>query len=826
MTKAIPARTLAFAAILFALVPTLASVLAPAAGAQPLPGSGGGAGSDAVPSGHGTRYDVTRFGAVGDGRTDDTAAIQAAFNACWKGGVPPYGGIVTFPGLRSYLVTSTIDAYDGCQIEGSAGSRAGGWGPPRIVWGGKAASVGVVAKITAFTLSANTGPYIGALAFPRMSSGGQKRVAPYIAAFTAANTLRAGDWVDLGGFSTETGRKLNRCIAQVASATGSSFAAAISCAIGSPAPGAYADTGTATTANVVIAFDAAARYQQSVSNIVIEPQTSAAVNPFNVGIYFGSRVDTGTRVWNAQVAGSIEYGFYFAAGGINVDFDKGWRGDGNRVAAIYWRIAGGDSFGIANGTVDNNICEKCIAPASGGAVMLDNTACNPNSGIHFTSRNVKVEVNTSLAPGLGVFTLYDCPADPSPEQFFLDFDTTWVSTAAQTIPGFNFPSLVMSPANDKALVLSATNSQFPGGVAANTTAPFVGVPALLRGSISGASGWTPLLSYSPSFNSSGEWPHTSASPSEIIGDLNIGQLWQYGLRASDLLYADTAFDALPNGTTLYPGQILAPPEEWDGASGKRYALDVVYRAGTTGTPNHGATACTGLARSGYITCSSAADLSSGQRLSFGSDANAEIGSVDATDPAAVRVQFTSTSLPASTYAAPVALSFTAPVLGPEMQLATKSPSAPTSLAWSRGDFEQNSAAAANGVAAWVNVAGGAPGAWAGVPLGDKYGRIAPAQIAETAGSGRVVLSSLLPLAATTGRIGGSPLSPGCANQPIVRVPGATTGMVCLMSGADGSQPPNIQPQCFVSAASTVTPQLCTAVATTPPAQRYNIRVIP
>lgn len=818
MTEAIPARTLAFTAIPF----ILALVLASAAGAQPFSGSSRDAGS----LGHGQLYDVTQFGAVGDGRTDDTAAIQAAFSACWNGGIAPYGGIVEFPGRRSYLVTSTIDAYDGCQIAGDTGSRSGGWGPPKILWGGKADSVGAVAKITAFTLSANTGPYADTLAFPRMSRGSQDRVAPYIATFTAANTLRAGDWVDLDGFSTETGRKLNRCIAQVASATGSSFVAAIPCAIGYPAIGAYSDTGTATTANVVIAFDASARYQQSISNIVIQPKTTAAANPFNVGIYFGSRVDTGTRLWNAQVEESIEYGFYFAAGGINVDFDQGWRGDGNRVAAIYWRIAGEDSFGIANGTVDNNICNKCVAPASGGAVILDNTVCNPNSGIHFTSRNVKVEVNTSLASGLGVFTLYDCPADANPEQYFLDFDTTWVTTATQSVPGFDFSSLVMSPANDKALVLSATNSQFPGGVRGNTTVPFVGLPALFRNSISGASGWTPLLSYSPSFNSSDERPHSSASPAQIIGDLNIGQLWQYGLHASDFLYADTAFNMLPNGTTLYPGQILAPPQDWDGANGRRFALDVVYRAGTTGTPNHGATTCTGLARSGYIICSSAADLSSGQRVSFGSDANAEIDSVDATNPASVRVYFTSASHPASTYAAPVALSFTAPELGPEMQLATKSPGTPTSLAWSRGDMEQNSTAAANGVAAWVNVTPGTPGAWAGVPLGDKNGRISSAQIAGTAGSGRVVLSSLLPLAAATDRIGGSPLPPGCANQPTVRVPGATTGMVCLMSGADGRQPPNIQPQCFVSAANTVTPQLCTAVAATPAAQRYNIRVIP
>jgi hypothetical protein len=80
------------------------------------------------------------------------------------------------------------------------------------------------------------------------------------------------------------------------------------------------------------------------------------------------------------------------------------------------------------------------------------------------------------------------------------------------------------------------------------------------------------------------------------------------------------------------------------------------------------------------------------------------------------------------------------------------------------------------------------------------------------------------LSGITGSIGGSLLSVGCTNQPTVTVTGALTSMVCSMSGAGGAQPANIQPQCFVSAANTVTPQLCTAVAVTPKAITYNIRV--
>jgi hypothetical protein len=43
-------------------------------------------------------------------------------------------------------------------------------------------------------------------------------------------------------------------------------------------------------------------------------------------------------------------------------------------------------------------------------------------------------------------------------------------------------------------------------------------------------------------------------------------------------------------------------------------------------------------------------------------------------------------------------------------------------------MEQDSAATANGVAAWVNTAAGTPGSWAGIPLGDSNGKIAASQL--------------------------------------------------------------------------------------------------
>jgi hypothetical protein len=656
----------------------------------------------------GPRYDVTQFGAKGDAATDDTAAIQAAFNACWNNGSAPHGGIIEFPGLHTYVVSSTINAYDGCQIEGTVGNASGGYSLPTLSWNGTAA--GTVSSVTSFTAAANSSSIY--------TSSSPTTAQPYIVTFSATNSLTAGQWVDIEGLSTAAGRGLNRTIAQVASATGSTFTIAVPF---SPTIGTFTDSGTATTVNVVVAFDAGARYQEAVSNITITNKSTT--NAFDVGFYFGSRVDTGTRVWNAQVAGANEYGFYFSDGGINVDFDKGWRTDSAGTAGIYWKVGGLDSLGIANGTVDNSR-SAYGASSSGAAVMLDNAAsCG---AINFTSRNFKVEVNSSLTSGLGAFTLYDCSTAGNGEQFFLSFDTTWVVPSTTSTAGFNFPSIAMSPANDKALVLSAINSQFPSGTGSNTTAAFTGVPGLMRGNMLGANGLTPLLSYSPSMNSSGISPSTSKSPMQLIGDVNIGQLWQNGIQASALLYSDTAFAALPNATTLYAGQIVAPPSYWNGANGKRYAIDVVYQTGTTGTPNSGATTCTGTSGTATLTCSSATDLSAGQRITIGTDTNKTISYIDATNSSAVLVNLSGTL--ASAYSTATALSYSAPVLGPELQIATKSSAAPTTLAWSQGDMEQNSTATANGVAGWVNVAGGTPGTWAGIPLGNSAGQITPAQI--------------------------------------------------------------------------------------------------
>jgi hypothetical protein len=557
---------------------------------------------------------------VGNGVTDDTAAIQAAFNACYNGGVVPYGGVVEFPGPHSYVVSSTISAYDSCQIEGVTGSSTVGESPVRILWNGAAAET--VSTITAFSVTSG------------------------MATFTAANRLTAGQWVDIEGLTTASGVQMNRNIAQV-SATGLS-STQFEIPVNNGNIATTSDSGTATTVNVMLALDSNARYEQSISNVEFALAPSATAGSLQVDVYFGGRVDTGTHVLNTWAEQATEYGYYFALGGINVDFDKGWRCDSVGISCIYWRVAGGDSFGIANGTVDN------ASSAGGGSVMLDNSTCINQSGIHFTSKNMKFEVNTSISSGLGVFTMYDCPSNSGLEAFWLDFENNWVSPASNAA-GFNYPSLVMSPANDAALSLTIVNGAFPNGSGSNTTTRWVGLPALSRqDTFSSTSAVIPFLSYAPSINSSG-LPQSYSSPISLLGDVNLSQLWQYGTKASAFLYSDTAFAALPNGTTLYAGQIIAPPAYWNGANGPRYALDAVYQTGTTGSPNGGLTTCTGISGTNVLTCSSAADLSSGQRINIGTDTNKKIGYVDATQASAVLVYLGSNL--GSTYSTGTALTF-------------------------------------------------------------------------------------------------------------------------------------------------------------------------
>jgi hypothetical protein len=744
------------------------------------------ASADLAQTAHRERFNVTSpaFGAVGDGVADDTVAIQAAFNACAAYntstgvlGLPP-GGIVEFPGGGGvggfYVISGTINAYDGCLLEGG-GSDANK--PTAIKWNGPA--VGAAYSTTAFTAAANASPYTYTAAFPQITGSTQNRAAQNVVTFTGTNRLSANQWVSISGCTTPAGQILNRAIGQVASATSTSAVVAVPSYV---TRGAFSDTCTLTTISVMFALDGAARFNQVIKDLVIKGGTT---NLPSVGVLFGSRVDAGTRISNVWVQGMSLYGYYFANGGINIDFDNGWRCDGDAVTCIYWKLAGSDSFGIANGTEDNSVARG----TSGALAILDNNAC-AYGNVHLTIRNVKVEVNSSLAPGMGVITMYDCPAIPA-HQFYIDTENYWV-TAHQTAPGINFTSFAMIPTNDYALMLAAVNSFFMNGVGINTTQRFVGLPALTRADIGGPSGIMPFFSYSISANSAGLGGGRDTATTQFIGDVNVSQLWQDGIKASTFLYSDPAFAALPNGTTLYAGQILAPPSYWSGSNGKRYAIDVVYQTGTTGTPNGGATTCTAPGGTHYFVCSSPTDLSPGQWIKVGSTTG-KIYYVDATKPASVHITWTSGSY-VRAISTPTALTFLAPVLGPEIQIPTKSAAAPTTLAWSQGDMEQNSGAAANGVAAWVNVADGTPGRWAGIPLGDSKGKIAASQLSSArsaqafcAGTASSSTSLLLFGAGTAQTTCTQSPGPQTLQQILLTTAGSLSNLA-VRCGHQGSQP--------------------------------------
>jgi hypothetical protein len=666
----------------------------------------------------GPRYDVTQYGAVGNGSTDDTAAIQAAFNACWNNGSGAYGGIVQFPGNKSYAISSTINAWDGCRIDGSGGSKSGGWQSAALSWIG--ADSHTAYSITGFTVGSNTSSPVASAAFPL---GG--REAGSIGTFTATNSLAAGQWLDIEGCSTTAGAGLNRAIVQVVSSTGSAFVAVIPENLNhTNSYGTFTDTCTATTVNVAVAFDGNARYQQNVADLGLGVGTGG---DYDIGFLFGSRTDT-SSVLNVSVDAADMYSYYFVDGGINTQIGQGWRSDHVGISGIYWRGGGSfDNFSVEDGTSAND-------GKAGGFVTLDNAIC-VGSITSLTVNNMLVELDAPLTAGQGAITMYDCPTNDPAIQFNIGAVGLHVVASGDA----NNAEFSMIPASDYALTVNMAESS----VSFSNTQWVIGIPAMARGNMNGnlsnsGSGYVPFYTYSPSTQSNNGSIYDEA-PIQLFGDVNISQLWQDGVKASDFLYSDTGFAAMPNGTTLYAGQIIAPPAYWSGANGKRYAVDVVYQAGTTGTPNSGATTCTGTAATSLLTCTSATDLSVGQRISIGTDTGKEIFGINALNPSSVLVQLT-TNL-SSTYSTATALNFSAPVLGPEIQMPTKSSAAPTTLAWSQGDMEQNSGATANGVAAWVNVAAGTPGTWAGVPLGNSSGQIAASQISNTVGSGSVMLGS-------------------------------------------------------------------------------------
>jgi hypothetical protein len=686
----------------------------------------------------GPRYDVTQFGATGNGTTDDTAAIQAAFNACWNSGNAPYGGVVEFPGQRKYVISSTINIYDGCKIEGQEANPYGTAGPVQIVWNGGSVPQGTQYSVTGFTAESNNStnlPCSGAIcytaAFPYIAApGAVRRQQLYAIVVNASNNLSVNQWVmfsgcNLSGSAPDAGGlALNNKVGQIAQVSSTQFTVLVPSFAASL--GAYSDSCTATTVNVGFASDQNAEANQEVKNITLMNNNgvNAATGGLGVGFYAGSRIDTGSRFYNTWLQNGYYFNYYIAGGGLNVEWDKGWRCDGGGVC-IYWAMSGGsspggDGFSLANGTMASN---GLTQPNTG---LLEIDTGGGVGTVHATLRNIKVEPPIPVPSGSGVLYLIDYPnvntltANP---QFQISMDNVWV----ENNPANPIPMIVMAPANDAALTLSVHNS----GLGIETAAQrWVGLPKLARGDFSGQYGYVSDLEFNSSMRSagfSGTYGTYSPVVAQALGDFQMSQLWQHKVFAPSLLESDTAFAALPNGTTLYKGQVIAPPVSW-GANTLRYPLDVVYQSGTTGSPNGGNTTCTASSTGWVLTCSSATDLSFGQFLSFNGLTGLQIENINALNPGAVVVSLSASPGNVTT---PQPLSFTPPLLGPEMQLPTKSAAAPSgsSTTYSQGDFIENSSASANGIAGWVNTSAGAPGSWAAIPLGDASGHLSLSQLA-------------------------------------------------------------------------------------------------
>jgi Pectate lyase superfamily protein len=723
----------------------------------------------------GPRYDVTQFGAVGNGIADDTAAIQSAFTACYNAG----GGTIEFPGTHTYLVTGTLYAYDTCRLEGQRGTVAtspASLSPPQIYTNMGNVSGNTAPATTVVVSNNRTGAQIYTAMDP--SNRPVSQIANWELAVTATNTFAANEWVELSGCTNPT---LNNIIAQVGSANSSSFTAVYN---GFLTVGTYSgETCTATQTTVVIAFDSAEHEVDSSSNIQFGSHITGSGTynfPEGVDLYYSGRIDSGNNLYRTWFESPHYFGVYYADGGEAGKIEEGSRGDTSDYYQVYWRVGGTDTLTVVNSEFGPGAAATHGASSAGGGFLLDNSACDGSLRVNFDHMIMENDVN--MTSGLADITLLQCPASATLPQFQMRINSSGIA-APSSVTGVTI--LQVSPASDLAASLDFANSQI--AIGSNTTNVLVGMPYVNLYAQFGLSGIFSNFHYFPSLQSWGLNVGSRAvynQPAQILGDLDVENLFQFTVPGSLWLNSDTAFAALPSGTTLAQGQVLAPPAYFDCGTGSgcgRYAVDVVQSPGTVGTLNSGSTTCTNaVASQPNTTCTSATGLMVGQYVTTATGAT-RVVSVNASIPSAVVVTLANNQ----TVYTIQPISYTAPTLGKEAQLLTKSSAAPTAGTWSQGDMVQNSAASSGGTCLWVNTAAGTPGTWDPIPCNAAY-QLSYQPGPLTSVSATISAYAKIAAASTVDNLTGSAMSFTCSGNPVVTMYECGTSTTCATPTTIGS----------------------------------------
>jgi len=142
---------------------------------------------------------VLDYGAVGDDSTDDTAAIQAAEDAAYAG-----GGVLYFPGNRTYRITDTINRHQGVIWLGGGHNGSNEAEPVQIRWNG--AQGGVMVSVDAGAATNILGTLTQGIVF-RGTSGANTANTAFRFWSSSATAAKPDTWTgfDSCGFFTFDG---------------------------------------------------------------------------------------------------------------------------------------------------------------------------------------------------------------------------------------------------------------------------------------------------------------------------------------------------------------------------------------------------------------------------------------------------------------------------------------------------------------------------------------------------------------------------------------------------------------------------------------------